>query len=357
MKNAKTIHDVGRGPALDPIEGRATELTREHISSVSVVIPAFDEEASVAETVTEIRETFERSAVDVEVIVVDDGSRDNTATNAGLAGARVIQHRSNRGYGASLKTGIMAASREIVAITDADGTYPARYLPDMLHKLNHADMVVGSRTGANVNIPLSRRPAKWLLRVLANYVANAKIPDLNSGLRVFRRDIAIQYFPILSNQFSFTTTITLAMFCDKYAVSYVPIDYRRRVGNSKIMPWDAGNFAMLILRIAMLFKPLRVFFPLVVICLAYGIGKSIFDLTRDPMISATAILSLLSALQLILVGMLGEAISLRLGRLSPNAVYGVQPHELDSVGAEGEVRHEFESKVSRNKDSQTAAKN
>jgi hypothetical protein len=165
----------------------------------------------------------------------------------------------------------------------------------MLARLEHADMVVGSRTGADVNIPLSRKPAKWFLRVMANYVANTKIPDLNSGLRVFRRDVAVQYFAILSDQFSFTTTITLAMLCDKYAVRYVPIDYRKRQGKSKIMPWDAGSFAVLIMRVAMLFRPLRVFLPIALLCIVYGLIKMSVDLTRDPNISASAILAFASA--------------------------------------------------------------
>jgi hypothetical protein len=189
-------------------------------------------------------------------------------------------------------------------------------------------MVVGARTGAEVRIPLVRRPAKWVLNHLANYVSNARIADLNSGLRVFRREVVMQYYTILPDQFSWTTTITLAMHCDKYAVTYVPINYRERQGTSKIVPWDAGNFAILILRTAMLFRPLRVFLPLVIICLVYGTGKMILDMTRDPNISASAIAALLSALQLLLIGMLGDAMATRIGRFSPNGVFGVQPREL-----------------------------
>jgi glycosyltransferase involved in cell wall biosynthesis len=279
----------------------------------------------------ELRELFSTTDVNAEIIVVDDGSKDKTAREAKAAGARVIQHRSNRGYGASLKTGIMAASNDIIAITDADGTYPAKYLPEMLVELEHADMVVGSRTGADVNIPLSRRPAKWFLRVMANYVANTKIPDLNSGLRVFRRDVAMQYFAILSDQFSFTTTITLAMLCDKYAVSYVPIDYRKRQGKSKIMPWDAGSFAVLIMRVAMLFRPLRVFLPIAVMCIAYGIIKMVIDLSHDPNISASAILAFVSALMMVLIGMLGDAVATRLGRFNQYAAMGVRPKEYIEI--------------------------
>ena len=297
--------------------------------ALTVVVPAFNEEGAVVESVLELRAMLEEAGHQAEIIVVDDGSSDGTALKAKSAGARVLQHRSNRGYGASLKTGIMAATNDVIAITDADGTYPATYLPDMLAELEHADMVVGARTGADVNIPLSRKPAKWFLRVMANYVAATKIPDLNSGLRVFRRDVAMQYFAILSDQFSFTTTITLAMLCDNYKVSYMPIDYRKRQGKSKIMPWDAGSFAVLILRVAMLFRPLRVFLPLAVICLLYGITKASIDLSHDPNISASAIFAFVSALMMVLVGMLGDAVATRLGRFNQFAVAGVRPKELE----------------------------
>lgn len=299
------------------------------VKSVSVVIPAFNEELAVEEGIGELRKVFAKTDVELEIIIVDDGSIDNTAKIAKTAGARVIQHRGNRGYGASLKTGILAASHDVIAITDADGTYPAEYLPDMLVKLQNADMVVGSRTGADVNIPLTRRPAKWILRVMANYVANTKIPDLNSGLRVFRRDVAVQYFAILSDQFSFTTTITLAMLCDKYAVVYSPIDYRKRQGKSKIMPWDAGSFAVLIMRVAMLFRPLRVFLPIAIACIVYGTVKAGFDLSHDPNISASAILAFVSALMMTLVGMLGDAVAMRLGRFNQQSAMGVRPREYE----------------------------
>ncbi len=296
--------------------------------SVTIVIPAFNEENGVGPVIRELLDILDKSAIPGEVIVVDDGSSDGTSKAAASAGARVVRHRSNRGYGAALKTGITLATYNIIAITDADRTYPSSEIPSLLAELENADMVVGARIGRNVKIPLVRKPAKWALNKLANYVAGATIPDLNSGLRVFRRDIAMQYFPILPDQFSFTTTITLAMHCDKYAVSYLPIDYHQRTGKSKIVPWDAYNFAVLILRTAMLFKPLRVFIPLVALCLAYGSVKMVIDMTRDPNISASALLAFMSALLILLIGMLGDAMAARLGRLNQNTVVGIQTRQL-----------------------------
>lgn len=286
---------------------------------VSVIIPCCNEQEGIAQVLAEIRAALAPTGRPLEIIVVDDGSTDSTARVALQTGARVLRHRSNRGYGAALKTGISAATHPINVIMDGDSTYPAIAIPELLTRLEQADMVVGARRLTGANIPLLRRPAKWFLNRLANFMVSARIPDLNSGLRAFRRDIVLQYFPILPDQFSWTTTITLAMHCDKYAVAYVPIEYRARKGSSKIVPWDAYNFLMLILRTAMLFRPLRVFLPLIILFLAYGFVKMVIDLTHQPNISASALLAFLSALQLLLTGMIGDAIAARLSRISPPA--------------------------------------
>jgi glycosyltransferase involved in cell wall biosynthesis len=296
---------------------------------VSVIIPAYNEEMGVAHSVREVIDVLTKEGIGAEVIVVDDGSADATGERALKAGARVLRHRSNRGYGASLKTGISAAKHNLILITDADGTYPAAHIPEILAELEFADMVVGARTGANVRIPVIRRPAKWVLNKLANYLTGSYIPDLNSGMRAFRRDMVSQYFPILPNQFSFTTTITLAMLCDRSAVTYLAIDYRARTGKSKIVPWDAGSFLVLILRTAMLFRPLRVFLPLVLLCLLYGFTKMAIDMTRDPNISASALLALMSALLILLIGMLGDALATRLGRFNSQPALTVKDRMVD----------------------------
>jgi len=300
---------------------------------VSVVIPAYNEEQTVGSVITELREVLYRHGVEAEIIVVDDGSADRTAQTAAAAGARVLKHRSNRGYGSALKSGIAAASHDYIVITDADGTYPSQYIPEMLDRLERSDMVVGARVGKILKIPLLRRPAKWALNRLANYLTNARIPDINSGLRAFRRGLVLQYFAILPDQFSWTTTITVAMHCDKYAVTYVPIDYRARRGSSKIVPWDAGSFAILILRTAMLFRPLRIFMPIVITCLLYGAVKMTIDMIRDPNISASALLAFMSALIILLIGMLGDALASRLGRLNPQAL-GVPTGDFVELGQE-----------------------
>jgi glycosyltransferase involved in cell wall biosynthesis len=306
---------------------------------VSVIIPAYNEEAAVAGVIRHIREVLTAAGLTHEVVIVDDGSVDQTARRAEEAGATILRHIRNRGYGASLKTGIIAAKYDMICITDADGTYPAETIPQLVEGLKTADMVVGARIGKSVAIPLVRKPAKWVLNRLANYITASNIPDLNSGLRAFRRPAAMQYFHFLPDQFSFTTTFTMAMHCDKYAVEYLPIDYRKRTGKSKIVPWDAVNFAVLIMRMAMMFRPLRVFLPVAFLCFLYAFGKAFVDfvITGDRMVSTTAAMAGLSGLQILLIGGLGDAISTRLwhmgGTRYPGAAIRHTPSPRDGERA------------------------
>ena len=315
-----------------------------HYPPISVIIPAFNEEKSVKSQVEAVRKILDVSEINHEIIVVDDGSQDRTAAEAMTGQARVLQHTENRGYGAAIKTGIRAAKNDIIVITDADGTYPANQIPALVAQLENADMVVGARIGEDVNIPLIRRPAKWVLRRLAARIADQQIPDLNSGLRAFRRPCIQQYFPILSNRFSFTTTSTLSLLADGYRVIYHPINYYRRIGQSKITPWHFMDFTILILRMAMLFQPLKILMPLASIFGLLGLGKVLFDIVTifprhgewdlsllyQPAISTSAVLLLLLGFQLLLVGMMADGVVRRIGQHNTHQVpsYGVWGIEL-----------------------------
>ncbi len=200
---------------------------------------------------------------------------------------------------------------DVVAITDADGTYPAEPLPGLYRKLvaAEADMVVGARTGDNVHIPLVRRPAKAALGALANYLSGTRIPDLNSGLRVFRKAPVLERFNLISDGFSFTTTVTLALLARSHPVVFVPVDYAKRTGSSKIRPIrDTFNFLVLILRVSVYFEPLKVFLPaagaLAVGGLVYG-GLQAWagDLGEGP------VLLLVAALLILLNGLIADMIS------------------------------------------------
>jgi glycosyltransferase involved in cell wall biosynthesis len=232
------------------------------VNSVSIIIPAYNEQEGIGDVLDGIIETMEKSGIGHEVIVVDDGSTDGTAEIAQRKGVKVIQHALNKGYGAALKTGIRHAKYDVIVTTDADGTYPGEEIPRLVNHIDEYDMVVGARMGANVHIPPLRRPVKWVLARFGNYVAGMRIPDLNSGLRALRKEVALRFFHMLPDGFSFTTTLTLAILTSSYNVAYVPIDYHRRVGRSKINPIaDTMNFLSLVARMALYFRPLRVFLP------------------------------------------------------------------------------------------------
>lgn len=293
---------------------------------VSIVIPAYNEEAQVAQEIEAIHKVLKEANIEYEIIVVDDSSKDQTSAKAVEAKAKVFRHLNNRGYGASLKTGISEAKYENIIITDADGTYPADRIPEILEHLKEADMVVGERSGKTVQIPLIRKPAKWFLRKLAQFVTGKKVPDLNSGLRAFRKSFVNQYTHLLSDRFSFTTTLTVASLCDDFHIYYLPIDYYKRAGKSKIVPWDFVNFIVLVLRLSMYFNPLKVFVPMFNTCFLLGFGKLIYDVVvgiqkastmnlpfyTQPIISASALILLLSGLLIMLIGMMSDALSRRI---------------------------------------------
>jgi len=296
-----TTDITGVKPRPDETDGgRKIELT--------VIVPAFNEEGGIRESIADLERVLSATTIEHEIIVVDDGSTDGTRKEAEATGARVLRNPENMGYGAALKRGIAAANSEYVAITDADRTYPASALPEMLEMARDADMVVGSREASMNNVPLVRRPAKAVLNGLANYLARRKIPDLNSGLRVFKRASLVRFVPLLPQGFSFTTTITLCMICSDMRVLYLPIEYGRRVGKSKIRPVDFFNFILLVLRAIVLFNPLRVFLPLGAALFAAGTAKFIYDCFIGNL-SESAIFGLLAAIMIWSLGLIADMIA------------------------------------------------
>lgn len=289
------------------------------MNEVSIVVPAYNEENGIGPVINQIHDVLKASGFTYEIIVVDDGSEDKTALIASKVGdIKLIQHSQNKGYGEALKTGIKNARYDIITITDADGTYPNGDIPKLLNDIDKHDMVVGARTGDNVRIPLIRRPAKFFINRLANYLAEVKIPDLNSGLRAFKKDIALKFFRVLPSGFSFTTTITLAMLCNGFSVKYIPIDYYKRTGKSKINPFrDTLNFLQLIVRIVMYFNPLKVFIPISIFLLFSGLALLGHDLFVVQNIGDKTVLLLLSSIQVAIIGMLADLIDKRM-QLSNN---------------------------------------
>ncbi len=278
------------------------------VDAVSIVIPAYNEEEAIGPSIREVVRAMDPTGVEYEIVVVDDGSADRTAELARAEGVRLIELPENQGYGAALKAGIARAKYDVIVITDADGTYPADAMPELIRQMSGYDMVVGARIGLNTAVPALRRPAKWFLRKLASYLTGQPIPDLNSGLRVMRKPLVRRLIHLLPQGFSFTTTITLSALCSGSLVKYSKIDYRVRTGRSKIRPVHAFDFLLLIIRTIVYFNLLKIFLPAGALFFIGGVAKFIYDIYIGNL-SESALLGVFGAAALWSVGLLSDQIS------------------------------------------------
>jgi len=279
---------------------------------VSVIVPIYNEEDAIKGTINQLLYVLRQCRIDFEIIAVDDGSTDGTdevlATDEEIVHLR---HRRNRGYGAAIKTGLRHAKYETIVIIDADGTYPINMIPILLKRMeeNQNDMVVGNRTGQNVEYPFMRKIPKFVISRVANYIVGRSIPDINSGLRVFKRDIAIDYFHLYPNGFSFTTTLTMAMACGDYEIEYVPVGYSKRSGKSKIDPVrDTINFFGLLLRISMYFRPFKFFGPIIWVFFLLSLGVLYRDVFVNRDLTQSSILFPLGTVLFFSLGLLADLI-------------------------------------------------
>ena len=282
----------------------------------SLVIPVYNEEAGVAQTLDDLHRVLQDSNCRYEVIVVDDGSSDRTVEIlAPRQDIRLIRHSYNRGYGAALKTGIARAKYEVVAITDADSSYPCDRLIDLVRLSRDVDMVVGARTGENVQYSTLRKIPKWFLVRFAQWIVKQKIPDLNSGMRVFQKSSVMNFFGILPDSFSFTTTITLAMLTNNYIVRYEPIDYFHRTGRSKIQPIrDTLRFIQLVLRTGVYFAPLRIFLPVAGVFFFGFLASLWVDLFVLGDLTESTLILFVTSIQISMFALLADMIDKRTGK-------------------------------------------
>lgn len=292
------------------------KFSEEEKMGVSIVIPVRNEEETVLSGIQNVDKVMKGNSWNYEIIVVNDGSSDKSGEllkNRGLS-IKLIEHEYSQGYGAALKTGIRCSKNDIILITDADGTYPTSDIPKLLAEIKNYDMVVGSRTGKDVRIPLIRRPAKWFISKLANYLSGVNIPDLNSGLRIMKKAVLEKFIPILPDGFSFTSTITLAMLTNGHPVKYVPIDYFKRKGKSKIRPIkDTFNFIQLIIRTVLYFNPLRVFVPLSLFLVIFAFLVLFASwLFLGKAMDVTFGVILMTAVMVMAIGMLADLIDKRI---------------------------------------------
>lgn len=304
------------------MEGWQTQLLASPASSVgrqlqlSVLLPAFNEEDAIERVLAEIVDTLADEPLRYEILVVDDASNDATAERAERFAAecracavRVIRCAENRGAGAARKVGVRQAQGEIVVMLDADGSYPAESIPALLRWFPAYDQVNGARTSEQGTLPWLRKPAKWFIRQLASYLTGHKIPDLNTGLKAFKREAMLPWLWVVPDGFSCVTTMTLAFLTNGYAVKYVPTEYRPRIGRSKFHPVkDTLAYLSTVLRMVLYFRPLKVFLPLSGLLMFLGTVKTFFDLRLTGSMQESDIVVFVAAFMTCMLGLLAEVI-------------------------------------------------
>lgn len=277
---------------------------------ISIIIPVYNEEYSIERTIAKIKEVVGKLNIVYEIIVINDGSTDNSKYILDkIKDIRLINYNCNRGYGASLKTGLDNARYNLILITDADNTYPLEDIPKLIKKIEGYDMVIGIRSNLE-NISISRKIAKKIITCLANYLSRKNIYDINSGFRIFKKDIALKYKNLYPDGFSFTTTITMAFLTSGYGIGYIPIKYFQRKGKSKIKPFkDFMGFIYLILKVMTYFNPLRMFSLISFVMFLTGVIVLVYSLFfLERVLDITVTIILLISIQVFLYGLLADLI-------------------------------------------------
>ena len=283
---------------------------------LTVLLPAYNEQDAIRQVLEEVVEALSDEPIRYEILVVDDASTDRTA---GLAEqfarscwqcpVRVVRCAENRGAGAARKVGIRQARGDIVVMLDADGSYPAGAIPHLLSHFPGYDQVNGARTSEQGTLPWLRRPAKWFIRKLAGYLTGHKIPDLNTGLKAFKRQTMLEWLWVVPDGFSCVTTMTLAFLTNGYAVKYVPVCYRPRIGKSKFHPVkDTISYLATVLRMVLYFRPLKVFLPLSGLVIAGGVFKSVLSFLLTGSMQESDIVILVAGFMTCMLGLLAEVI-------------------------------------------------
>jgi glycosyltransferase involved in cell wall biosynthesis len=273
--------------------------------TVSIVIPACNEAGAIGEVVSALA----GAAAWREILVIDDGSTDDTGARAQAAGARVVRHPYNKGNGAAVKTGIRAASGEHVLIIDADGQHQPADALRLTARLGEYDLVVGARS-KETQAGSTRRWGNAALNWLASFLTERDIPDLTSGFRAARRDCLVEFLPLLPNGFSTPTTTTLAFLKAGYSVAFEPIEAKVRIGTSKIrLTSDGPKFFLIVLRVITIFSPLRIFLPIAAASFAVGALYAIWTIATQSHITNSSVLLIVLAVIVFLVGLVSEQIA------------------------------------------------
>ncbi len=278
---------------------------------VRVIIPVYNEQEAIAHVLDQIIAVMDATDISYEIIVVDDGCTDATPEICRrYPTVRMLRHERNRGTGAARTTGVRAAHGRDVIMIDADGTYPVDVFPQMLAMLDECEMVIGAREREMGTVKWLRSLAKNFIRALASYLTRTPIPDLNSGLRAMKRDLVLEFLPILPESHSWVSTITMAFLSTGYRVKWLPIEYYKRIGRSTFHPLrDTYNYLTLVVRAIMYFNPLRVFLPLTLFLFTLGTGKLIDDIiVHNFRIPTNTVILILTAFQVGAIGLLADLI-------------------------------------------------
>jgi len=286
---------------------------------LSLIIPAFNEEGAILQTIEQAHKALGQSKDDYEIIVVNDGSTDKTGDllkQVSHPSVSVVNHNTNRGNGASIKTGIRHAKGEILATVDADGTYPINRFPDLYKSMleDHADMIVGARKISPQTAGIHNRIGKWILTRLAVHLTRMKISDINSGMRIMDRALVERFMHLFPDGFSSHITITLAALTNGYNVTFVPIDYYERIGKSKLSTGICGplhfvHFLTIIGRIILYFRPMRFFVaPSALLCVL-SLITFIFGTITQNQLAPLGLLFLVAGIQLACFGVLADMIA------------------------------------------------
>jgi polyisoprenyl-phosphate glycosyltransferase len=292
MTDAIAAGDATTGSVVDQADLGLPSLQSPY---VTIVLPCYNEQGHVAAEVERICAAMDESGYEYELLAYDDASTDETLARLEEIAPRypqlrIVHFHRNGGSGTVRRIGTQQAKGQIVVWTDADMSYPNERIPELvriIEKDQMLDQVVGARTSEQGSHKALRVPAKWFIRRLAELLTNYSIPDLNSGLRAFRREAALPYMRLLPPGFSCVTTITIAFLCNQHDVRYVPIEYSRRQGKSKFHFFkDAYRYILQVLRMVMYFNPLKVLMPLALFLVGLGLAKGIFDIIVHPLLIA-----------------------------------------------------------------------
>jgi glycosyltransferase involved in cell wall biosynthesis len=277
---------------------------------VSIVIPVYNEGSVIIDTIDKINAVLEFQDYEYEIITVNDGSTDNTKILLeDRKDITLISRMDNKGYGYSLKEGIQSSKGSRILIIDADGSYPIEDIPLLIKESAFYEMVIGERTGKKVSINIFNKAAKLILRSLIFILTSKWIKDINSGLRIFNKELVLKYWSIIPDGFSFTTTITVAALIQNIRLKFIPINYFKRIGSSKIKPvQDFIGFIILVIRVTSFFKPLRIFLPISLFFFFATIIRSVRDIIMFNSIETLSVLLFILSLQTFFFGLIADMI-------------------------------------------------